>query len=147
MTRKRRRGGNMRQRDRLLAVLGGCFFLGLALAEPVLAQKQGGTLRIHQREGIPSLSIHEEGTISTVLPMMGVFNNLVVYDPRVPQNSLKSIAPDLATSWSWSTDGKALTFKLRNGVTWHDGKRFGAADVKCPWDLLTGQAKEKFRQN
>ena len=127
-------------------VLGG-IALALALLGPASAQKAGGILRIHEREGLPSLSIHEEGTITVVLPMMGVFNNLVVYDPKVPQNSLKSIIPDLATSWSWSDDGKDLTFKLRRGVTWHDGKPFTAADVKCTWDLLTGRAKEKFRLN
>src|SRR5215831_2728048 len=81
------------------------FLVSLAIAAPAAAQKQGGVLRMHQREGIPSMSIHEEGTISTVLPMMGVFNNLVVYDPKVPQNSLKSIIGDLATEWSWQNDG------------------------------------------
>ncbi len=117
------------------------------LTYPVLAQKQGGVLRVHEREGLPSLSIHEEGTITTVLPMMGVFNNLVVYDPHVKQNSLKSIVPDLATEWTWANDGRDLVFKLRHGVTWHDGKPFTAADVKCTWDLLTNRAKEKFRVN
>jgi peptide/nickel transport system substrate-binding protein len=40
-----------------------------------------------------------------------------------------------------------LTFKLRHGVKWHDGKPFTAADVKCAWDLLQGKATEKFRLN
>ena len=34
-----------------------------------------------------------------------------------------------------------LTFKLREGVKWHDGKPFTAADVKCTWDLLLGKAR------
>ena len=55
--------------------------------------------------------------------------------------------PDLAESWSWSEDGKELTFKLRQGVKWHDGKPFTAADVKCTWDLLQGKAKDKLRVN
>jgi peptide/nickel transport system substrate-binding protein len=131
---------------RILA-MAGSVVVAMALVAPAAAQKQGGVLRIHHREGPPSLSIHEEGTISTVLPMMGVFNNLVVYDPHVPQNSLKSIVPDLATEWAWSNDAKDLTFKLRRGVTWHDGKPFTAADVKCTWELLTGHAKEPFRLN
>jgi peptide/nickel transport system substrate-binding protein len=131
---------------RILA-MAGSVVVAMALVAPAAAQKQGGVLRIHHREGPPSLSIHEEGTISTVLPMMGVFNNLVVYDPHVPQNSLKSIVPDLATEWAWSNDAKDLTFKLRRGVTWHDGKPFTAADVKCTWELLTGHAKEQFRLN
>ena len=41
-----------------------------------LAQKSGGTLRIYHRDNLPSASIHEEATISTVMPFMGVFNNL-----------------------------------------------------------------------
>jgi peptide/nickel transport system substrate-binding protein len=45
-------------------------------AAPALAQKQGGTLRISHRDNPPSASIHEEATISTVLPFMAVFNNL-----------------------------------------------------------------------
>src|SRR5713101_3496376 len=62
---------------------------------------------------------------------MGVFNNLVVFDQQVKQNSLDSIVPDLATAWSWNEDGTELTFPLRQGVTWHDGKPFMAKDVQC----------------
>jgi len=62
------------------------------------------------------MSIYEEGTISVIAPIMGVFNNLVVFDPNVKQNSLSSIVPDLAESWSWNEDGTELTFKLRDGV-------------------------------
>src|SRR6516162_4746245 len=65
---------------------------GLA-AEPALARKSGGILRVHQWDSPPSLSIHEEVTIATVVPMMGVFNNLIMYDQHVPQNSLQSIRP------------------------------------------------------
>lgn len=39
------------------------------------------------------------------------------------------LAPRLATSWEGSADGLAVTFKLRAGVTWHDGKPFTSADV------------------
>ena len=40
-----------------------------------------------------------------------------------------------------------LTFPLRQGVKWHDGKPFTAADVKCTWDLLLERSSEKFRVN
>jgi peptide/nickel transport system substrate-binding protein len=111
------------------------------------AQKPGGTLRIYHRDSPANMSIYEDGTISIVAPMMGVFNNLVVFDPNQPQNRLDGIVPDLAESWSWSADGTELTFKLRPGVKWHDGKPFTAADVKCTWDLLQGKATDKLRLN
>src|SRR3954471_20583203 len=107
-----------------LAVLG-----GLVAISPVAAQKPGGTLRMPLITSPASMSIHEESTIAVLGPMMGVFNNLVMFDQHVPQNSLASIVPDLAESWSTTEDGKALTFKLRQGVKWHDGKPFTANDV------------------
>ncbi|WEX10450.1 ABC transporter substrate-binding protein [Chelativorans sp. AA-79] len=39
------------------------------------------------------------------------------------------LAPRLATSWEGSEDGLSATFKLRQGVTWHDGQPFTSADV------------------
>src|SRR5713101_2223740 len=126
----------------ITSLLAAVFPLGSAWA-----QKQGGILRITHRDSPASMSIHEEGTISVVLPMMGVFNNLVMFDQHARQNSLDGIVPDLAESWKWSEDGKTLTFALRSGVTWHDGKPFTAADVKCTWDLLAGTAQENLKVN
>jgi peptide/nickel transport system substrate-binding protein len=119
----------------------------LALTTPAWAQKSGGTLRIYHRDSPASMSVHEEASNSVSIPMMAIFNNLVLYDQHVAQNSLDTIRPDLADSWSWSEDGARLTFKLHHGVKWHDGKPFTAADVKCTFDLLTGKAKEKLRAN
>ena len=114
-----------------------------------LAQKSGGVLKMYHRDNPPTLSIHETSTNSTVIPIMPLFNNLVVYDQQVAQNSPQSIVPDLAKSWSWSADGKALTFKLQEGVKWHDGKPFTAKDVVCTFDLLTGKSGDdnKLRTN
>jgi peptide/nickel transport system substrate-binding protein len=39
------------------------------------------------------------------------------------------LEPKLATAWSGSPDGLSVTFTLREGVTWHDGKPFSSADV------------------
>ena len=64
------------------------------------AQKSGGILRIYHRDSPASMSIHEEGTNSVAIPMMAVFNNLVLYDQHQVQNSLDVIVPDLAESWS-----------------------------------------------
>src|SRR5437763_3404171 len=86
---------------------------GLLSAVPALAQKEGGTLHVAHRDSPASMSTLEEVTISTVAPMMAVFSNLVIFDQHVPQNTLGSIVPDLATGWSWNPDGTQLTFRLR----------------------------------
>jgi len=119
----------------------------LTAAEPSLAQKQGGILRMSHFDSPASMSILEESTVAALRPVMGVFNNLVMYKQGVPQTSMQSVIPDLATSWSWNEEGTELTFPLRQGVKWHDGKPFTARDVKCTWDLLTGKASEKLRIN
>lgn len=131
--------------SRLIAVL--TVLMGLALGGAAWAQKPGGILRVAHRDSPANMSIHENGTISVVLPMMGVFNNLVLFDQHAPQNTLEGITPDLATSWKWNADGTQLTFILREGVRWHDGKPFTSADVKCTWDLLAGTAPENLKLN
>lgn len=41
-----------------------------------------------------------------------------------------NILPQLASSYEWSADSKALTLKIRQGVTFHDGEKLDAAAVK-----------------
>ncbi|MCB1489905.1 MAG: ABC transporter substrate-binding protein, partial [Bauldia sp.] len=53
-----------------------------------------------------------------------VFESLVFINPDTLQAD-----PMLAESWTLADDGLSLTFKLRDGVTWHDGSPFTAADV------------------
>ncbi len=119
----------------------------LCASGTALAQKPGGVLKIQHFDSPASMSILEESTRASEQPMMAVFNNLVMYKQDVAQNSLDSVVPDLATSWSWSEDGTELTFPLHQDVKWHDGEPFTAADVKCTWDLLMGSGADKLRVN
>src|SRR5436189_5615047 len=129
----------MMRKQRLCAALGSGLLV-LAITHAAAAQKQGGILKSYSIDSPASMSIHEEATVFAVRPAMGVFNNLVLYDQQVKQNSMQSIVPELASSWSWDEEtGRKLTFKLRQGVKWHDGKPFSSADVKCTWDLLLGR--------
>ncbi len=109
------------------------------------AQKSGGTLRIQHMDTPPSASIHEESTVSVAVPFMAIYNNLVVFDQNVPKNSLESIVPDLATSWETKDGGRKLVFRTRDGVKWHDGKPFSAADVACTFDLIL--TPDRLRRN
>ncbi len=133
-----------------ILIAGALALATIAASHGALAQKAGGVLKLYHRGTPPSASIHEEATISTVAPFMGVYNNLVMFDPRVRKNSLESIVPDLASEWSWNEDSTELTFKLRDGVTWHDGKPFTSADVKCTWDRIQGKDPDRnmrFQKN
>ena len=60
---------------------------------------------------------------ATPLTSGKIFDGLVTYDFDLNPK------PQLATSWTVSPDGLKYTFKLREGVTWHDGKPFTSADA------------------
>jgi peptide/nickel transport system substrate-binding protein len=130
---------------RMIAALG--MLVLMTAAGTAFAQKRGGILRQHIVDSPASMSILEETTVVAERPMMAVFNNLVIFDQHVAQNSLSSIVPDLATDWAWDEAQTRLTFHLHSDVKWHDGKPFTAADVKCTWDLLQGKSAEKLRIN
>lgn len=116
---------------------------------PLSAQipKSGGVLRVFHRDSPGSASILEESTDSVTVPFMAVFNNLVLYKQDEPRNTIDTIIPELATAWAWNADRTALSFTLREGVRWHDGKPFTSADVKCTWDYLLGRAAAPLRNN
>ena len=59
------------------------------------------------------------------------FSKLVVYDVGFIR-----IQGELAESWEISSDAQTFTFKLRRGVTWHDGQPFTAEDAKFSIDLF-----------
>jgi peptide/nickel transport system substrate-binding protein len=120
----------------------------LSAATPALAQKRGGTLRLYHNDNPPSTSLLEESTIASVMPFAAVFNNLVVFDPGKSHESLETVIPDLAESWAWDATNTRLTFKLRQGVKWHDGQPFTAKDVQCTWRMLIGKGDTPdFKRN
>lgn len=60
-----------------------------------------------------------------------VYNGLVKYDKNI------NIIGDLADSWDISPNGLVITFHLRKGVRWHDGRPFTAADVLYTYQVTT----------
>ena len=102
---------------------------GLLLAvagNSAVAQKRGGVLKMYFFDSPASMSIHEEATIAGQGPMMGVFNNLVMYKQDVPQASIESIVPDLGASGLGARTAKSSPSncaKASNGTTANRSRR------------------------
>ena len=95
-----------------------------AQAAPAGQVKRGGTLTIAQELDPVSLDPHKSSNFSAVQGFEHVYESLTQYDDKL------NVQPALAERWDVSPDGTQYTFHLRRGVKWHDGKEFGAADVK-----------------
>jgi peptide/nickel transport system substrate-binding protein len=67
------------------------------------------------------------------------------YEPLIEFNVLGSqIHPWLATKWSFGSGGKSLTFTLRKGVKWSDGKAFTSKDVAFTFNLIRKNAAANY---
>src|SRR5712671_346390 len=96
------------KRDLRALAAAGLLLLALVAADAAFAQKVGGVLKISHFDSPASMSILEESTAAALRPMMGVFNNLVMYKQDVPQASLRSIVPEVATNGDFE-----VTFRLK----------------------------------
>src|SRR3954453_2533376 len=108
-----------------VAAIGAMAVPDLALATRTATPKRGGTLRAGFVGG---------GTAETLNPFLGVtpiaearIQNL--YDPLVLVNADLTRSPGLALEWTHNKDATVWEVKLRPGVTFHNGKSFGAEDV------------------
>src|SRR5262245_38481765 len=108
-----------------------------AKKEPV----RGGTLTFPLGGDPPNLDMHSNPTYLVNNSMAPVYNQLIQFDPDVAIESPKPIVGDLAKSWEQSGDGLTYTFKLNDGVTFHDGKPFGSADVKASLERMASPPK------
>jgi peptide/nickel transport system substrate-binding protein len=109
---------------RHLLLSGVALTAGAAL--PALAQepRRGGVLTVH-------LSSEQRILNPALRASTGVYIiTSKIMEPLVDLGAGDKIVPVLATSWEATPDGKTVTFKLREGVKWHDGKPFTAADVQ-----------------
>ena len=82
------------------------------------------TLRIGLAEDPDILDPTMARTFVGRIVFAGLCDKLLDLDEKL------NIVPQLATSYEWSSDNKALTLKLRSGVTFHDGEKLDAAAVK-----------------
>ena len=101
---------------------------GAATGSPTAAKANyGGTLTFALENDVSNLDPRLSGLF--------VDRNIhyAMYDSLVRVNTKGEIIPWLAEKWTTSTDGKTITFNLRQGVKYHDGSTFDAASVK--WNI------------
>jgi peptide/nickel transport system substrate-binding protein len=101
---------------------------GLLLPAPFL-----GRAHAQAREG-GQLTVALYKDLRTLNPIMGIFGNewrvtINLYDNLTQLTPDGGVGPCLAESYEPAEEGRVWTFRLRRGVTFHDGSPFGAADV------------------
>src|SRR5260370_1381618 len=96
--------------------------------------RYGGELGFVVPPHPPSLDRHPEGPPGTVHPLAPSYNTLLRIDPFDRTGTRP--APDLAESWTMSPDGLTFTFRLRQGVRFHDGSVLTSRDVKASYDKI-----------
>ena len=95
-----------------------------------LTPKSGGRVARASSADPPSFDQHGQSSTVSNLPSSPMFNTLVQFDPTKSDEKSTDIIPDLADSWQITPDGLTYTFKLKQGVKFHDGTPFVAGDVK-----------------
>src|ERR1051325_10950258 len=112
----------------------------IALALPALADqtpKRGGTLTyLIPADAPPSLDGHKEQTFATVQAVAPYYSLLIRVNPEKPASTTDFVC-DLCTEMPKPSDGgKTYTFKIRDGVKFHDGSPLTAADVAASWNEI-----------
>src|SRR5215469_16397802 len=117
---------------RALLKAGGLAAGALAVGRPAWAQtpKSGGTFISAQTTEATGLDPQLVPALSRSRRTPMMYNQLVRFDPDM------NPTPELAESWEASKDGLSWTFKLRQGVKFHDGQEMTSADVKFTFDRL-----------
>ena len=126
----------MRVRSGLVAAsLGAVLFVAQAGAGET--PKYGGTLTyMIPADAPPSLDGHRETTYATVHSAAPFYSVLIRINPENPSSTTDFVC-DLCTAMPQPTDdGKTYTFKIRDGVKFHDGSPLTSADVAASWNAI-----------
>ena len=105
-----------------------------AMAEAI--PKNGGILTyVIPADAPPSFDGHRETTFATIHSTAPFYSVLLRVDPNNPSSN--DLVCDLCTAMPQPTDdGKTYTFKIREGVKFHDGSPLTAADVAASWEEI-----------
>ncbi len=89
-----------------------------------------------QDGGYIKLSTPEPRYLNPVLETRLEKANMLIFEGLVGLDARLEPVPRLAEKWEQSEDGKVITFHLRKGVSWHDGKPFTSQDVAFTWEAI-----------
>src|SRR5262245_44344859 len=102
------------------------------LARAADTPRRGGVLLAAIAADAPSLDPHQEETFATLQLVAPCYSTLLQIDPY----HYPKVIGDVATEWTISPDGLTYTFKLREGIRFHDGSSLTAADVKATYEKI-----------
>jgi len=126
-----------RPRTLLLAVTFALLIGSVVVATRVGVQgaetpRRGGVLLAVIGADPPSLDAHQESTFANIELVAPLYSTLLQLDPY----HYPKIIGDVATEWTSTPDGLTYTFKIRQGIRFHDGSTLTAADVKATYDKI-----------
>ena len=133
----------MEARSAILAAGFGALLIGAPLAAPAdETPKSGGTLNyVIPADAPPSFDAHRETTFATIHSAAPFYSVLIRVDPNNPGSTTDFVC-DLCTAMPQPTDGgRTYTFKIRDGVKFHDGSPLTAADVAASWEHIIHPAR------
>jgi peptide/nickel transport system substrate-binding protein len=119
---------------RMLAVVTVCtaalvLTAGVAVAQ---APMRGGILNFGVVAEPTNYDCHASTTFALIQPIAPHYSLLVKFDGK----DYPKVVPDLAESWTVSANGMTYTFKIRTGVTFHDGSPLTSQDIKASYDRI-----------
>lgn len=126
------------------AAFGGAAFLGACAPTTTPAASTGATPAVISSGGTLRVGYSQPTTHSHFFHLHNFASGELIYSKQFPNaklltlnSDLTNFVPALAEDWAFSNEGTTLTFKLREGLTWHDGEPFTAADVDFTWHQMS----------
>src|SRR5436309_2989025 len=116
----------------LVALIGSLVAPAPVAGQATQTPRRGGILLAAIGADAPSLDPHQEVTFATIELVAPLYSTLLQIDPY----NYPKVIGDLATEWKVAPDGLMYTFKIHQGVKFHDGSPLTAADVKASYDKI-----------
>jgi peptide/nickel transport system substrate-binding protein len=122
------------------ALIALALLLGWSAAPAAQQPRYGGTLRVAWEQDVTGFDPHWTPGLQVQYLAGNLFNSLVTVDEHL------TYLPELAESWEAQEGGKVYVFRLRKGVTFHDGTEFDAAAVAWNFERIMDPEEKAFQR-